>query len=225
MSATIQVDVRVCFLGDSLTAGVGDAGQRGWVGRIAEQYCPDEIALTHYNLGVRTDTSTEVLARSGREVAVRLPESVERGLVVSFGVNDARAGFFPTHPVEVTVGNLVDLLDQAGRDDMPVLVVGLLPVADHAHNERSARYDAAVQDLCAQRGVPFVEVFEPMLSDPVWMREVPLGDGLHPGPAGYQELADLIGPRWAAWLRTVAAIPGSGERGGSTMVPDDRSIR
>jgi acyl-CoA thioesterase I len=39
-------------------AGTGDAEARGWVGRIAT-----EVPMTAYNLGVRRETSTQVLAR------------------------------------------------------------------------------------------------------------------------------------------------------------------
>lgn len=201
----MAIDARVCFVGDSLTAGVGDAGQRGWVGRVAEGFRPPDVALTHYNLGVRTDTSVEVLARWRSEVRARLAPHAVNALVVSFGVNDAREPFAQTHPVSLAVDNLQRLLDDAARAGLPTMVVGLLPVADPAHNHRSAAYDRAFRDACAARHVPFVEVLEPMLHDPTWMREIPRGDGLHPGPGGYQALAKRIGPAWSAWLAGLAA--------------------
>ncbi|MET8875781.1 hypothetical protein [Nocardia sp. NPDC004604] len=34
----------------------------------------------------------------------------------------------------------------------------------------------------------------------VWMREVRAGDGAHPGAAGYDELAAIIGSHWREWL-------------------------
>lgn len=226
-------DVRLCFLGDSLTAGIGDIGQKGWVGRLAEGFCPDGIALTHYNLGVRTDTSSEVISRWRGEVSVRLRPDATRGIVVSFGVNDTRDSFVATHPVELTVGNLDRLLMEAGTEGLPVLVVGLLPVADPAHNERSRTYDSALQSVCARRDVPFIEVFSPMLQTPEWMREVPLTDGLHPGPAGYQKLAECIAPRWRGWLRSLTepAITRAEARlttrctGIAAPAPDHRSSR
>ncbi|WP_347059518.1 hypothetical protein ABC795_03530 [Blastococcus sp. HT6-30] len=45
-------DLRVCFLGDSSTAGVGDDDGLGWVGRLAASARRYGTALTGYNLGV-----------------------------------------------------------------------------------------------------------------------------------------------------------------------------
>ena len=201
----MPTDVRVCFLGDSLTAGVGDVGQRGWVGRLVEGSTPGDVELTHYNLGVRTDTSSEVLARWHAEVAARRAPKAACALVVSFGVNDARDRFVDTHPVSLASANLAALLDGAAEESLPVLAVGLVPVADAGHNARSVDYDRAFQEVCRTRGVPFIEVFEAMVHTEAWTREVASGDGLHPSAGGYQALADLIGPRWADWLETVAA--------------------
>jgi acyl-CoA thioesterase I len=43
-------------------------------------------------------------------------------------------------------------------------------------------------------------VFDALLADPVWMHEVAIGDGAHPGADGYGHLADLVLPIWRTWL-------------------------
>jgi hypothetical protein len=85
---SVMRDVRVCFLGDSFVAGIGDPQVRGWVGRVAERTVPLLGTMTAYNLGVRRDTSADVLARWADECARRLPPTMEGRIVVSFGVND-----------------------------------------------------------------------------------------------------------------------------------------
>jgi lysophospholipase L1-like esterase len=50
-------DVRVCFLGDSFVAGVGDPHCLGWAGRLAALSHARGLLLTVYNLGVRRDTT------------------------------------------------------------------------------------------------------------------------------------------------------------------------
>lgn len=52
----------------------------------------------------------------------------------------------------------------------------------------------------AGSGFPYVGVFGALLAEPVWMREVRLGDGSHPGSAGYALLADLVLPTWRTWI-------------------------
>ncbi|NKY41398.1 GDSL family lipase, partial [Cellulomonas septica] len=47
-------------------------------------------------------------------------------------------------------------------------------------------------------GAPYVPTVGPLLDDPVWRAEVSAGDGAHPGAAGYERLAALVGPSWDA---------------------------
>lgn len=93
--------MRICAIGDSLVADVGDPEHRGWVGRRAT--ATHDPSLTLYNLGVRRDTTRDVLARWRREIPPRLrtPDPIEGRIAVSFGVNDATAvpgGHGPVHP-------------------------------------------------------------------------------------------------------------------------------
>lgn len=112
-------DVRVCVLGDSFTAGTGDPEHRGWVGRVA---AAGPQPVTVYNLGVRRETSADVLGRWRAECTARLPAGVDGRVVVAFGVNDTTAeeGTLRVRPT-ASAGNLAALLDAA---PWPVLVVG-----------------------------------------------------------------------------------------------------
>src|SRR5918997_5203792 len=66
-----SADRRVFFVGDSFVAGIGDPQHRGWVGRLAERAHRIGAPITAYNLGVRRDTSDDILRRWADEVAVR----------------------------------------------------------------------------------------------------------------------------------------------------------
>jgi lysophospholipase L1-like esterase len=81
-------DLRVCFVGDSFVAGVGDPEHLGWVGRIAARTHRAGQPLTTYNLGIRRNTSDDVIARWRVECAQRLPADCTGMIVASFGVND-----------------------------------------------------------------------------------------------------------------------------------------
>lgn len=62
-------DLRICFIGDSFVQGIGDPEYRGWVGRVLTATDP---GITAFNLGIRRNTSTDVLRRCWREVEPRV---------------------------------------------------------------------------------------------------------------------------------------------------------
>ncbi|MGW4714936.1 DUF459 domain-containing protein [Nocardia sp. NPDC004260] len=194
-------DLRVCFVGDSFVAGVGDPDFRGWAGRLASAAHAQGIPLTAYNLGVRGQTSAEIVRRFRAECAPRLPEGVDARVVLSFGVNDAmHENGGPRVAPDESAANLGELLAQAGERGWPVLMVAPPPIADDEHNARTAALDERFAQVCAASEVPYVRVHQPLRDSAVWAAEVRAGDGAHPGAAGYEELAALIAPQWRAWL-------------------------
>ena len=72
-------DLRVCFLGDSFVAGVGDPEHRGWVGRLAARTSREGQPLTVYDLGVRRETSRDLLRRWHGKCVPRLPAGARAG--------------------------------------------------------------------------------------------------------------------------------------------------
>lgn len=191
-------DLRVCFVGDSFVAGVGDPEHRGWVGRLCERSENAGLPLTAYGLGVRRQTSADVLARWHAECSPRLAAGEDRRVVVSFGVNDitVEAGS-PRVEAEASVAALGTLLDGVARAGWSGMVVGPPPIDDAAQNRRIAALDRSFAELCASRGTPYATVFDALVDCPVWSREVAEGDGAHPGAAGYQRFADLVWPVWS----------------------------
>ena len=194
---TISVDRRVCFVGDSYVAGVGDPEHRGWVGRIVAESYHDGRPVTAYNLGVRRDTSEDVRRRLPAETAVRWVAGCDNRLVLSFGVNDTTEadGAVRVSP-ERSVANLRGIADDMAAQGVPLLVIGPPPVADAEQNDRiealDARFEAAV--------FPYVSVFGALAVERDWMRAVALGDGAHPGAEGYALLTELVLPAWEDWL-------------------------
>ena len=80
--------LRLCFIGDSIVNGTGDATMLGWTGRVCAAAADSGHDITHYDLGVRGDTSTLIKARWRAEAASRLPDGFKAALVFSFGIND-----------------------------------------------------------------------------------------------------------------------------------------
>lgn len=200
-----SIDQRILFFGDSLVAGVGDPEGRGWVGRVAAEAASAGWPVTAYNLGVRGETSVQVAARWWREAEPRLAGGADCRAVFSFGVNDtATAADRGQVRESESVSALGSILDRAAAGGVPALVVGPPCVTDAAQNAAILSLDARFAELCHARGVPYVAVARALLETDAWVSEAVIGDGAHPGSAGYDALARLvIAAGWSRWLGTV----------------------
>jgi lysophospholipase L1-like esterase len=194
--------VRLCGIGDSFVLGTGDPSGLGWLGRLGTKHCERDPALTVYNLGVRRDTSDDVLGRWEAETACRMAVGYEHRLVVSMGTNDCAIedGVRRVEPL-CSARNMQTLLRGAARRDYHTLVVGPPPVADQGQTERIAELDLRFAVVCADERVIYISVFQALIETPAWTREVADGDGSHPGAAGYELLAGLVlEGGWRGWM-------------------------
>lgn len=192
-------DLRICFFGDSFVNGTGDPAMLGWTGRVcASQDWP----LTHYNLGIRRDTSADVKARWQDEARRRLPPGVDGRLVFSFGANDSVIeNGHPRVDPAASAANLRDILSIA-KGLGPVLVVGPPPLGDAIPHASLATLCTAFNAICRDLSVPYLPVLQPLTASRVWLQEAAAGDGAHPAAGGYQALADLVAG-WTAWQEWV----------------------
>ncbi len=183
---------RICFVGDSFVQGTGDPQCLGWAGRVAAAACESGYDLSHYNLGIRRDTSSDVLDRWQSECSARLPPNTQNYLLFSFGVNDTVLENGERRvPLEASVASFRRILSEA-RSRSQTAFVGPPPVSEAAQNQR-------IQELCGHFqlaahavGVPYLPVYEALQQDAVWMREAAAGDGSHPSAAGYECLSRLV---------------------------------
>ena len=191
-------DVAVVFLGASLVVGVGDPKGQGWVTRVVGRTQHPDIQLTAYNLGLRGDTSADVLARWQSEVPLRWRGRSERRLVISVGGNDVASGVsLARHRL-----NLANVLDDAASNGVATFVVSPPPSDDNVVNDKLAVLVEAQADVCARRSVPFVDCYSPLLGHDQWQSDLAAsGVPHHPGQAGYGLIAWLVLHNgWNEWL-------------------------
>ena len=191
-------DVGLVFLGDSLVNGVGDPKGQGWVTRVVGRTQHPDLRLSAYNLGLRGDTSAGVLARWQSEVPLRWEGRTERRLVLSVGTNDVLGGVsLARHRL-----NTANILDNAASTGVSVFVVSPPPSDDEALNDKLGVLVEAQGDVCARRGVPFVDSFTPLLGHDQWQSDLAAsGVPHHPGQAGYGLIAWLVLHNgWERWL-------------------------
>ncbi|MDI2125541.1 GDSL-type esterase/lipase family protein [Yinghuangia seranimata] len=197
-------DLRICFVGDSFTQGVGDVDRGGWAGRVAGEARRKGYDLVAYNLGVRRETSADIAARWYAEAAPRLTTGGDaHGVVFSFGVNDTtHENGRPRVGLADSVANLRTVLTDARDAGWPTLVVGPAPIPHDGGRDDIGTLTDAYAAECAAQGAPFIPVFHALDERPEWWSSITrYGDGAHCDPAGYDMLADLVTTGgWWPWL-------------------------
>ena len=151
-------DIRICFIGDSLVNGTGDEAALGWAGRLCAMANASDIPVTYYNLGIRRDTSKDVLLRWESECTLRLPDFCDGRIVLSCGVNDTAIenGKMRIDFAE-SCANVRAIL--RGAKQYAVIMVDPPPVLDDEQNKRIEDLSVAFAREAQVLGVPYIDLF------------------------------------------------------------------
>ncbi|GAB7328373.1 hypothetical protein MBLNU13_g00357t1 [Cladosporium sp. NU13] len=200
-TSTPRPDIRICFLGDSFTAGAGDDTLLGFPGRLCSDLRTNHgLDITCYNLGIRRDTSTDILNRWEREVNARLKrnEHFNGRLVFSFGTND---NVFENDQRRVssatTLANARSILVRA-KEMWPTAMLGPPWTSVEGIDERNGALSSKLAKLCEEIDVPFLPLYESLKGNGVWAREAEAEDGIHPNAGGYGLISKAV-TEWDAW--------------------------
>mgnify|MGYP006426280785 CR=1 FL=1 len=206
-----MTQLRTCFIGDSITNGTGDGTMLGWPGHLCAAEVRAGHDLTYYDLGIRGDTSADLLPRWQAEVTARLPAVLNCAIVFNFGLNDATE---QQDGIRVHLGDSIKnarAMLSAAKAMHPTLWVGPTPIDDarqpvtgatgarfDLRNERVKEYSAAYRELAVDLAVPYLDLFTPLVEDDAFMASVTSGDALHPTRKGYEIIAGRV-VSWAGW--------------------------
>lgn len=191
-------DIGLCFVGDGFVAGYGDPKALGWVSRVVGRTKTNGADLSAYNLGIRGDSSADVMARWRSECGPRWVGRAERRLIVGVGARDVPTGVSTAR----SRLNLANVLDEAATSGIATFVVGPAPSLDPELNARIQTLAAAQADVCQRREVPFVDCYAPLVEHDQWLSDLSAGDRTHPGQAGYGLIAWLVlHYGWHRWLQ------------------------
>jgi len=197
--------MKICFFGDSFVNGTQDDACLGWAGRLCVSARTAGKDITYYNLGIRGATSANVLGRWHQEAEARVAPGEKALLVFSFGTNDCALGDDGRARLAQNdrLKNARSLLVDAPKA-WPSLFVGPLPILnDDVANKRIADLSRQVGALARAHKVPYLELFPDFHGNAAWEQLCNDGDGVHPGAAGYEMLADKI-RSWDAWQQALA---------------------
>jgi len=188
-------DIRIAFVGDSFINGTGDPEYLGWEGRVCEyiQHSNPDIELTSYNLGIRRETSSDILKRFENELYSRLIDGDRFIVVLSFGINDCveidgvqRVDF------EKSAQNLEIILAVLRQKYDNVLFVMPAPIADEEINSRIQKVIRMYKTVCKNLNINYIDLFNQLKNDSVWQKETSENDGAHPRSKGYEIFAKHV---------------------------------
>jgi lysophospholipase L1-like esterase len=208
--------LKIVALGDSVIYGYGDPEGGGWVERLRLSWMsPDSSGHVLYNLGVRGDRSQQVAQRLQVEFRTRgeLRNRVPDAIILSVGVNDSakvgRATGKNYTDFDQFHRQIATLLD-AAQQMCPVLFVGMVPVDEakmpfldclYYTLADQFRYKEVTKTACLLRGIPYLDIFEKWMEQPLeWRVERLNDDGLHPNSLGYTTLLENV-TNWEAFAK------------------------
>lgn len=195
------------FIGGALTQGYGDREALGWCGRVNRQLIRERKSVQHFNLGVPWDVLPEISRRAERECKARLANTENALIFLEPGHNDfairpdgrrrTDATTFDAH-----LDKLMEMLSALA----PVILLGPPPVREEVMpiacpvtgeelrftNKALSVVSQRMSDICAPRGIPFIDLLETMERAPAYFAALEEGDGIHPTTNGHKLIADHV---------------------------------
>lgn len=204
----------IVMFGDSTTATRAGAVQKVYAQRVNEALQSIGSSMGVHNAGIGGNTTTQALARLGKDVLAHKP----RVVVIQFGINDSCVDVWKTPPAteprvplatyEANLRALIADVRKAGAK--PILMTtnpirwtpklkdlyGKPPyrpdAVDGFEQPMLPRYNDTVRKLAAELNVPLIDVRAAY--DKAESIDDLLLDGMHPNDRGHQLVAEMLVP-------------------------------
>ena len=172
--------IRITVLGDSLVAGFHISQEDAFPAKLKRMLSAKGLSVEVINAGVSGDTTSAGLARLDRSIA----EGTD-AVIVELGTNDVWRAL----PPSVTRATLQEIVQRLRRHDIDILLCGAWPPRE-ANDLYYGEVSAMFAELAEKNGLIFYPYFlEGVEGDP----KLTL-DGIHPNPAGVDEIVARILP-------------------------------
>jgi lysophospholipase L1-like esterase len=175
---------RIVLLGNSIT--------EGWARQDPDFFTDNKLI----GRGISGQTSPQLLLRFRQDVIELKPAAV----VIHIGTNDVAENTGP-YDADFTMGNIQSMVELARANDIAVILAAVLPATGFGWRpELGDRSDEIValnqrlKEYAAEEGIPFVDYHAALANEANGMDAELAKDGVHPTPAGYRIMADLIRP-------------------------------
>jgi acyl-CoA thioesterase-1 len=173
--------VKIVFLGDSLTIGLGLLESQSYPALVQARMDEDGYLFEVVNAGVSGDTSAGGLRRLDWAL-----EGNVRVLVLALGANDGLRGL----SIAEMKQNLQAIIDRARARNIVVILAGMEAPPNYGP-EYTLSFRSAFRDVASSQRVLFI----PFLLDKVaGVGALNQGDGIHPNADGARIVADTVWP-------------------------------
>lgn len=183
-------ELRVVFLGNSLTAGLGLGEAQAFPALVERRLDEEGWSIRAVNAGVSGDTSAGGLSRLDWVLRQR-PDI----LFVSLGANDGLRGLAP----ESTESNLRQIVEQ-GQASGAVVVLAGQRLPPNYGPDYVRRFEEIYPRLARELAVGWVPF---LLEGVAGRRSLNLADGIHPNAEGHVRIADVVLPALRSALESV----------------------
>ena len=171
--------LKIVFLGDSITAGLGLPSDQSYPSIIGKRLQAGGQEYAIVNAGVSGDTSAAGLRRLHWSL-----EGDVRLLIVALGGNDGLRGLPPTELKK----NLAAILERARTRGIPVILAGMEAPPNNGP-EYTAAFRGVYPELAAEYNVRFIPFLLQGVAGDAALNQP---DGIHPNPRGAEIVADLV---------------------------------
>ena len=185
--------IRILAFGDSLTAGYGlDNPADAFPPQLEKALRAKGHNVSLIQAGLSGDTTSGGRSRLEWSLAEK-PDAV----IVELGGNDALRAIDP----KITADNLQWIVKRLQRDNIPVLVAGMM-APPNLGRDFGGRYNGIYSQLAKDTGVPLYPFFlEGAIAVPGMMQN----DSIHPNPKGVQVIVKAILPSVEKLIEQVKA--------------------
>jgi len=181
VDAATAASVRVVFLGNSLTAGLGLGVDEAYPAVIGERLAAENLPVRVVNAGVSGDTTAGGLRRLDWLLRQK-PDIV----VVGLGANDGLRGL----ALDASEENLRQIIQTSRDAGAAVLLLGML-IPPNYGPEYTDAFRAIYPRLAESLDIPLVPF---MLEGVGGNPDLNQSDGLHPNAEGQKRIAENIMP-------------------------------
>jgi acyl-CoA thioesterase-1 len=181
-------ELKVLFLGDSITAGYGLSVRDAYPQKVQELLAAQDIRIQAINGGVSGDTTAGGLRRLSWQL-----KSNPDWVVIALGGNDMLRGL----PPETTKQNLIEMIRRIKEKNIRVALLGMKANPTMGRDFVS-RFDSIYPDLGKTFKIPVLDFF---ISDVALKSEFNLEDRIHPNSRGQLMIAEKVSQFLAPWFR------------------------